>query len=89
MEDGYNRWEALFGEDEKEVGVVVRTDFYPTRALVSNLLPCFFPVGEPTVPKQVHERSDLKTTIRHITFASFEISSEARTSKQSLSSPSE
>jgi hypothetical protein len=89
VEDDDNRQEAFFEEDGKEVGTAVWISYYPARASASNLLLCFFPVGEPTVPKQVHEHCDSKTTTRHITFASFEISSEARKSMQPSSSSSE
>ena len=85
VEHDDNRQEAFFEEDGKEVGTVVWINYYPTSASASNLLLCFFPVGEPTVTKQVHEQCDLKPTTRHITFASFEISSEARKSSSSSS----
>lgn len=52
MEDDDNRQEAFFVENGKEVGDVVWVGYYPTRALVSNLLLCFPPVGESTAPKQ-------------------------------------
>lgn len=87
MEDDGNRQEVSVGEDGKKAGVVW-TDYYRAGALASNLLLCFFLVGEPTATKQVHEHFNSKAT-RHITFASFEISSEARRFIQSSSSPSE
>lgn len=84
-----SRQEAFFGEHGKEAWVVIWIGYCPTRVLASSLLLYFFPVGGPTEEKQVYEHSDSETTTRHITFASFEISSEARKSMQSSSSPSE